>query len=270
MPPHMQNARAVETWSGILVEAQANRGGHRRLICKLQSIANLAEDEMRAVQLLPLSLKSVPADTQIVRDGERPRECCLIVEGFVCRFKMLSDGRRQIMSFHIPGDIPDLQSLHLKILDHSIAAVGVPAILAFIQHQDLHDITRQHAGIAAALWRDTLIDAAIFREWMVGLGRRAAIRRFAHLVCEMALRMKAVGLADHQTYDFPVTQSDLGDALGLSTVHVNRVLQEIRKKGLLEFKGSTITIRDWKGLEELGEFDPIYLHQNSAAGMLDG
>jgi CRP-like cAMP-binding protein len=174
------------------------------------------------------------------------------------------------MSFHTSGDIPDLQSLHLKILDHSIAAVGVPAMLAFIQHQDLHDITRQHPGIAAALWRETLIDAAIFREWMVGLGRRAADQRFAHLVCEMALRMKAVGLADHQTYDFPVTQSDLGDALGLSTVHVNRVLQEIRKKGLLEFKGSRITIRDWKGLEELGQFDPIYLHQNSAAGMLDG
>ena len=233
-----------------------------RLLMKLESIAELSQEDKAAVVALPMSIRSLPADSDIVSDGERPSECCLVLEGFACRYKLLSDGKRQILSFHTPGDIPDLQSLHLKVMDHSLGTL-VPSRVAFIPHQSVSDLTRYYPRVAAAFWRDTLIDAAIFREWMVGLGRRSAYQRIAHLICEMAMRFKAVGLTTDHTYNLPVTQAELGDALGLSTVHVNRVIQQLRSEGLITFESRKVTALDWEGLKRAGDFDPTYLHQNS-------
>nr|WP_245214984.1 Crp/Fnr family transcriptional regulator [Pararoseomonas indoligenes] len=197
----------------------------------------------------------------LVRDGDRPRECCLLLEGFACRYKLMPDGRRQIMSFHTPGDIPDLQSLHLGVMDHALSAI-VPTSAAFLQHSDIRDLTQRFPGLLHAFWRDTLVDGAIFREWMIGMGRREAYQRLAHLLCEMMLRFKAVGLVSDQSFNMPVTQAEVGDALGLSTVHVNRVLQKLRENGLITWTKGTVAVLNWEALQEAGEFDPTYLHQD--------
>jgi CRP-like cAMP-binding protein len=230
-----------------------------RLIRKLESIAILGDEDRQAIFALPMTIRSIDADRDIVREGDRPTECCLIVEGFACRYKLTEEGRRQIFSFHIPGDIPDLQSLFLKVMDHGLATV-MPSRIALIPHEAILDLTTRRPTIAAVLWRDTLIDAAVFREWMMGIGRRSAYARIAHVLCELLVRYRAVELTTDHVFELPVTQSELGDALGLSTVHVNRSLQELRADGLIESKGRTFIVRDWDGLKRAGEFDPTYLH----------
>jgi CRP-like cAMP-binding protein len=185
------------------------------------------------------------ADQDIVREGDCPVECCLVLEGMVFRYLMLDDGRRQIMGFYIPGDIPDLQSLHIKIMDHSVGTL-VPTTVALIPHQSLNNLNARYPRIANALWRDTIVDAAMFRLWMVGLGRKSAHERIAHLFCELLMRFKTVGIAkDALTCEFPMTQTELGDALGLSTVQVNRVVQDLRADGLVILRGSSLHINDW-------------------------
>lgn len=242
-----------------MVQPGILRPEHDRLMRKLESIIDLTEEDEKALLRLPLRVKLVGADQDIVREGDRPSECCLVLEGFVCRYKILPSGRRQIMSFHTPGDIPDLQSLHLHVMDHSVGTL-VPSRVAFIPHPDIQDLCLNYPNLAAAFWRDTLIDAAIFREWMAGIGRRSAYQRIAHLFCEMEVRSRAVGLSTDHTFEMPVTQEEIGDALGLSTVHVNRVLKALREDGLLTFKATTVSIQDWANLKEVGEFDPAYLH----------
>ena len=232
---------------------------HQRLIAKLESIGTLTREERLAIAALPLRPKQVPENSDIVRDGDAPSESCLLVEGFLCRYKMLPDGGRQILAIHTPGDIPDLQSLQLKVMDHSLGTL-TPCRVAFVAHKDLHEITLRYPGITALFWRDTLIDAAIFREWLTGVGRRTAHQRIAHLICEIHVRLKVVGLADNGGFNLPITQAELADSLGLSTVHVNRVLQDLRRDGLIESRGKYLAVNDWRALEAAGGFDPRYLH----------
>jgi CRP-like cAMP-binding protein len=232
-----------------------------RFLRKLESIASLTQEEKQALLSLPMVVKDLPADRNIVSVGDQPNECCLILDGWACRYKMLPDGERQIMSFHIPGDVPDLQSLYLKTMDHSLGTL-VPTKVALIQHRDIHDVIRRFEGISTALWRESLIDAAIFREWMVGMGRRSSHQRIAHVLCEMATKLRAVGLNDGHTYPWPVTQQEIADALGLTDVHVNRVLRDLRKDGLIAMVRGVFTATDWDGLKQLGQFDPGYLHMD--------
>lgn len=232
---------------------------HTVLIRKLRSIAPLSDQEKHAVQTLPLDLKVLGPDQDIVREGDRPSECCLLLEGFACRYKLTEAGKRQIFSFHIPGDIPDLQSLHLKVMDHHLGTL-TRCKVAFIPHESLEGLRRSWPRISDVLWRDTLIDAAVFREWMVGIGRRSAYTRIGHVLCEILVRMRAVGLANGHECELPVTQTELGDALGLSTVHVNRSLQELRADGLIRLNNGVLSVLDWEGLKKAGEFDPTYLH----------
>jgi CRP-like cAMP-binding protein len=229
------------------------------LIRKLESIASLAPEEKAALQRLPLRLKTLAADQDIVREGDTPSECCLLVEGFACRYNMTAEGKRQILSFHIPGDIPDLQSLHLSVMDHSLGTL-IPCKLAFIQHDDLRSLMRNHPRLGDLFWRDTLIDAAVFRQWVVNVGRRQAPARMAHVLCELLVRLRAVELVEDHVFELPVTQAELADAMGISTVHVNRVLQELRGAGLISLQGKTLKVLDWEGLKTVGEFDPTYLH----------
>jgi CRP-like cAMP-binding protein len=194
------------------VETTGASRERQRLIRKLESIADLTAEEKQALLALPMTVKELDSHVDVVREHDRPSACCLILEGFLCRYKDLPEGRRQILSFHTPGDIPDLQSLHLKVMDHNLATL-VASTVAFIQHDVLYRICDRYPGIARVLWRDTLIDAAIFREWMANLGRRNAKERITHLLCEMALRSKAVGLAKDHSYPFPVTQAELAEVL---------------------------------------------------------
>jgi CRP-like cAMP-binding protein len=232
---------------------------HARLIRKLESIGFLSPEEVAAIAELPLELRTYGSNADLVCEGAAPSHCCLIVEGLTARYKLTGDGQRQIMSFHWPGDVPDLQSLHLRTMDHSLVAIA-RTTAAFITHDSIHRLIAAHPAIGSLLWRDTLIDASIFREWLVGVGRRSAYSRIAHLLCELYLRAKAVGLTRDHSMEMPITQAELGDALGLSSVHVNRSLQELRAHGLIASQGRMLVITDPAGLEKAGDFDPAYLH----------
>jgi CRP-like cAMP-binding protein len=233
------------------------------LIRKLQSIALIDDDDSEAVRRLPIKYMDLRADQDVVREGDRPTRSCVLVQGMACWFKTTGDGKRQIMAFQIPGDIPDLQSLHLEYLDATLATI-TPCSVAFVQHEALHAICERHPRIASAFWRNTLIDAAIFREWVVNVGSRQAYSRIAHLFCEMLVRMNAVGLAEGNACRLPITQTELGDATGLSTVHVNRTLQELRVKGLISFDGVSLQVLNWPALQEAGDFHSAYLHLKSS------
>jgi CRP-like cAMP-binding protein len=229
------------------------------MIRKLESIFPLSEEERHALQGLPVQVTVFGPDQDIVRVGDSPSQCCLLLEGYTCVYKLTAEGKRQIMAMHVPGDIPDLQSLHLKVLDNSVATM-TPCTVGFIQHDDLRRVCERYPRITAALWRETLVDASIFREWLLNIGRREAYTRMAHLLCEFLARLKAVELAKDGTFDLPITQAELADCTGTSTVHVNRVLQALRAHGLIRTKGTQITIPDPDRLREAGDFDPLYLH----------
>jgi CRP-like cAMP-binding protein len=229
------------------------------LIRKLESIFDLTDEERQALQDLPMQVAALREDQDIVREGDRPSRCCLILSGFACTYKMTAQGKRQIVSFNITGDIPDLQSLHLKVLDNSVATLN-PCSVGFITHEDLRKLCNRFPRITSAFWRETLIDAAIFREWVTNVGRREGVPRMAHVLCELMVRLRAVGLVEDHSCDLPITQVEFADALGFTPVHVNRVFQQMRAEGLIVTQGTRLTIPDWDKLKEVGEFDPTYLH----------
>ena len=235
------------------------------LLRKLQSIADPTEAEHRALADLRPTIRVLDAQEDIVREGDRPSIVCLILEGFACRYTTVPSGRRQILSLHIPGDIPDLQSLFIKVMDHNLATL-VPTKVALIAHDAMRNLIDRNHRVAHLLWRDSLVDAAIFRRWIVGIGRRSAYARFAHLVCEFAMRMHAVGLMETDVCAMPFTQADIADALGLSNVHVSRVLGRLRKKGLFTWQDGVLTIKNWQQLQKEAEFDPSYLQLDSVVG----
>jgi CRP-like cAMP-binding protein len=172
------------------------------LLRKLEAVASLSPEEKAAILTLPVTVRQFRAGHDVIREKDRPTQCCLVLEGWVCRYKILETGTRQIFSFHIAGDIPDLQSLHLRTMDHNLGTLA-PSMVAFVQHEAVKALTRDFPRIGNLLWRDTLIDAAIFREWMVGMGRRDAPAGIAHLFCELNRRLRAVGLNAGRCLRFP-------------------------------------------------------------------
>jgi CRP-like cAMP-binding protein len=229
------------------------------MIRKLRQNTNLSQDDVDAIRGLPMHHKNLPANSLIVAEGDRPGQCCLIIKGFCARSKTSDEGRRQILSIHITGDIPDLQSLHLHVMDHDVRTLSA-CTLGFIPHDALRALTRARPVVAEALWRETLMDAAIFREWIVNVGRRSAAQRLAHFVLEVREKMAAAGLCTDHSFELPMTQLDLADALGLTPVHVNRVLQSLRSSGMLDIKRSEVRLGDPVKLKSLGGFDGMYLH----------
>lgn len=226
---------------------------------KLDSIVHLGAEDKKAIGGLPIRITNFRADQDVVREGDRTSRSCILLEGVACSFKFTGEGKRQISAFHFPGDCPDMQSLHLEVLDSSVGTLS-PCVVGFVEHEAIRRLCDDHPTIAATFWRTTLIDAAVFREWVTNLGQRQAFRRTAHLFCEVIVRLRAVGLVNGDSLDFPITQSELGEATGLSTVHVNRMLKGLRAKQLLSWNGSTLKVLDWAGLKEAGDFDQTYLH----------
>jgi CRP-like cAMP-binding protein len=235
----------------------------RPLVRKLEREATLSDEEKQAVLKLRVTVRDMQADHDVVRERDKPSQCCLVLDGWLQRYRLLGNGTRQIFAFHIPGDLPDLQSLYLKTMDHNLAPV-VQSRVAFIQHDVMRNLIKSFPHLGEILWRDTLIDAAIFRQWIVGMGRKDAPQRIAHLFCEMFTKMRAVGLTDGNSCEFPLTQAAIGDALGLSTVHVNRSLMELRRQGFITLERRTLTILDWDALQGYSEFDSLYLHMDIA------
>ena len=235
------------------------------LIVRLDTIGVLTEVDREIIRGLPIKVQVLERGQAAAADGDATQHSCLLISGFMHRFKTLQDGRRQILSFHVPGEIPDLQSLYIDKMDHTLAAT-VTSRVGFVAHTDLIAAIRTSPNLMDLLWRETLIDAAIFRMWMVMLGQRPAEERMSHLLCELYTRLDAIGHAPEQRYRLPLTQVDLADALGLSTVHTNRTLQELRSAGLIEFEQRQLTILDWPRLQAVAQFDPSYLHLRARGG----
>lgn len=246
--------------TGRSADGGSSRPGWAELaIRRLATHSPLGSAERAAFAALAAQHHDVTARDLIVREGEPTPRCCLLVEGFAGRHKLLADGSRQVVSLHVAGDFLDLPALLLDAPDASVSSFG-PARVASVARDDLADIAESYPEIARALWRETLIDAANAREWLLNIGQRDAYARLAHLFCEMALRLEAVGLFDGGAFAFPVPQQGLADATGLSPVHVNRVLQRLRADGLLHLRGNHAEIPDRRALAAAGGFDPAYLH----------
>jgi CRP-like cAMP-binding protein len=238
---------------------------HLRLIRQLETIAPLTEEDRTAIASLSFRRRSFDADRDIVSEGSRPVECCVVLEGLVCRYKMVARGRKQIVSFHLPGDMPDLQSLLLEGMDHNLAAL-TKCEVAFIPHAEVQQLIRSSPGVAQAFAKHTLVDGSIFREWIANVGRRSALERIAHVLCECFVRMRALGLAHDEFFELHLTQSELGDATGLSNVHVNRTMQELRRRELVDVRGRVHRILNWELLQETADFRPGYLHLRPGYG----
>jgi CRP-like cAMP-binding protein len=230
-----------------------------KLIRRLKCIHVLDEEDEFAIRALPIRIERLPARDDIVIEGDRPSQCCIMFEGISCMYKTTRAGKRQILAFYIAGDLPDLHSLHLPVLDSTLRTIS-PCTVGFVPHSVLRQLATRRPQIASAFWRSTLIDGSIFREWVTNVGARQAYGRISHLLCEQVERLRAVGLVgDDFSCKLPLTQGDLAEATGLSAVHVNRSLQDLRKAGLISFDKMILRILDWPGLKAAGEFDPTYL-----------
>jgi CRP-like cAMP-binding protein len=226
---------------------------------KLARLADLDREDRAGIAALSLRLQEVPAGRHLVREGQRPDECCLLVSGFACRHKLTGDGARQIVSFHVPGDLVDIQHLLLDAADHNVQTIAA-GMVGWIPKQELVRLAWSRPAIGRALWRDTLIDASISRQWVLNVGRRDGRSRIAHMLCEFATRCEAAGLAGVDAFDMPMTQEQIGDASGLTSVHVNRMLKVLRDEGAIARAGRQVRILDWELLRSIAGFDPAYLH----------
>lgn len=219
----------------------------------------LWEDFTLAVLELPHQIRTMRAHQYIVREQERPRECCVLLEGYAIRHKTTGNGDRQIFSIHLPGDFVDLHNSLLRLADHSIEALTA-ATGAFIPIEAIKEIAFSRPHVGLAMWYETLVDASIFREWTLNVGRRDALTRTAHMMCEFAVRMEAAGMGDRDAFELPMTQADLADALGLTAIHLNRRLKVLREEGLIAYTKRAVKILDFPRLAQMGDFDPRYLH----------
>jgi CRP-like cAMP-binding protein len=229
------------------------------LIAALEKHGPLTDEEKDVLRQISSRVVSFAAKSEIASEGTLQSESKLLLEGFAIRHVHLEDGDRNISALHIPGDFVDLISFLLKKMDHGVAAL-TPCKVALVAHSDLMEVTRRYPFLTRAFWLLTLVDAATTRQWLTGIGRKSARQRLAHFLCEMHCRMEAIGMARDESFELPVTQEELGDAQGLTTVHVNRTLQELRADGLIRSSGRTIVISDLQALREEAEFDPAYLH----------
>ena len=233
------------------------------LVRRLRVTDGISEEDIQTVRALPIAVKEYTADQPVVSDGQRATECCLVAEGFCARSKTTSEGKRQILSIHIPGEIPDLMSLFLHVMDHDLCTL-TPCTLGFINHDTLRQLHRRRPNVAEMFWRDTLVDAAMFREWIVNVGQRPAPARLVHVMAELRERLRVIGRVEANTFEMPLTQEQIGEALGITAVHANRVIKQLREDRIVEFQRGRVTILDEGKFQELADFDNRYLHQSPA------
>lgn len=229
-------------------------------IRKLERRDVLGSEEKAALLAAAGTIETYPAGADLVREGERPGRSSLVASGFTIRYRVMDDGGRQITAIHVPGDFVDLHSFLLKTMDHAVGALSACRVVTF-PHANLKLITERYPHLTRMLWLMTLLDSAIHREWIVAMGRRTALQQMAHLLCEIFTRLSVVDLAErHTELTLPISQAELGDALGLSTVHVNRTLQQLRADRLISWQGQAVRILDWDRLADVAEFNDAYLH----------
>jgi CRP-like cAMP-binding protein len=228
------------------------------LIEKLARRDHLTDAERRALVVIMAPPRSVAARQDIVSEHDRPSHSTLLISGFAGRYVTLPDGRRQITEISVPGDFVDLHSLLMKQMDHGVVAL-TDATVANAPHDRLRRLTETHPHLTRLLWLDTVIDGAIHRQLIASMGRKTGLGQLAHLVAELYVRLEVVGLASELSYDLPLSQAVIGDALGLSAVHVSRLVGELRDRGILDWTQSRVTILSWPRLIAAGDFDPTYL-----------
>jgi CRP-like cAMP-binding protein len=238
-----------------------------RVVRKLATRAPLDEADRQAVMALPFVERSYHATTYVVREGDAPRRHCdFISAGFAFRQKLTSNGGRQIVSIHMPGDFIDLQHLFLNIADHSVQAL-TPLEVVGIERQALRHIALERPAVGSALWIDALVDSSIYREWVMNIGRRDARARIAHILCEVSIRMRAAGILSEERFELPLTQEQLADAVGLTPVHVNRTLKSLVDDGVVYRDKRYISFTDWNAIATIGGFNPLYLHLDQAGSI---
>jgi CRP-like cAMP-binding protein len=228
------------------------------LVRKLANIVKLSEDDKRLIDGAIGAIRRVSAHEDLIQEDDEPDNIFLILDGFACRYKITVQGKRQILAFLMPGDFCDLHVFILKQMDHSIGTL-TDCRVAEISPERILELTDRPA-IARAFWWATLVDEGVLREWLVGIGRRDASQRIAHLLCELHVRLRAIGLADGNSFELPITQEELGDTTGLTLVHVNRTLRSLREAGLIEMDRRQFVIVDPERLWKFSGFTPNYLH----------
>ena len=227
---------------------------------KLTYRTKLSAEDRAAILELPFTVKTLERNQFVVRERELATQSCLMLSGFSIRSKLVATGNRQIVAIHMKGEMVDLQNSMLKVADHSVQMLTSGKV-AMIPREAINRVTLERPTIGLAMWIDTLVDASIFREWIANVGRRDARTRIAHLLCEFSLRLKSAGLGDETGYELPMTQEQLADATGLTSVHVNRTIKALQKEGLIERPNPrSIYIGDWRKLADAGDFDSNYLH----------
>lgn len=231
---------------------------------KLRARHPISAEEEEAIRAAISDVRDYPADRTFIRAGEPLEFSTLLLDGLMCRHKDLRDGQRQITEVNVAGDFADMHSYTLKHLDHNIMTLS-PCRVAILLHEDARALFESHPRLHDIYWFGTNLDAAIHREWALSLGRRDARSRTANLFCELRVRLAVVGLADETGYALDLTQADMAECLGLTSVHVNRVLKELRESGIVEFRGGRVLIVDLPALERAAEFDPSYLYLGQAS-----
>ncbi|UGX99189.1 Crp/Fnr family transcriptional regulator [Bradyrhizobium barranii subsp. barranii] len=231
------------------------------LVRRLRTSSGISDDDVKEIEALPIAVRQYSAEAPVVRDGERATDCCLIADGFCARSKTIASGKRQILSIHIPGEIPDLMSLFLHVMDHDLSTL-TPCTLGFIRHETLRKLHQRSPSVAELFWRDTLIDSAMFREWIVNVGQRPAPARLAHVMIELRERLRVIERLDGNSFEMPLTQEQIGEALGITAVHANRVIKQLRQEGIVELHRGRVTVLDERKFLELADFDGRYLHQS--------
>lgn len=233
------------------------------MLRKLQLWLPLSDSDQSAILALPHTVRQLRPHELIVREDDRPRHSCLLLSGFAFRHKVAGNGGRQILSVHMTGDVVDLHNSILRRADHNVQALTNVAA-AFIPVKAIEDIAVSHPAVGKAMWYETLVDASIFREWTLNVGQRDARTRIAHLLCEIGLRLNVAGLGDKTNFELPMTQEQLADALGLTSVHVNRMLKSLERDGFIDRSQRSVRIVDFQQLSRIGDFDPRYLHLDQA------
>jgi CRP-like cAMP-binding protein len=229
------------------------------LLRNLELRAPLPDADRKAILALPYTMKTLEPATYTIREADPPELCAVLVSGFAYRQKLTGDGARQIVALQIPGDALDLQNLFLDVSDHNVQML-TRGDVAYLARTDLQDLARTRPAVGHAILVKILVEASIFREWVLNVGRRESRSRLAHLLCEMAIRLEALGLAEEYGYELPMTQEQLADALGLTPVHVNRTLKALEAEGLVIRNKRNISFPDWARMRGVGDFNQRYLH----------
>jgi CRP-like cAMP-binding protein len=241
------------------VEEPSLAEAHQILIRKLKEHSRLAREDLAEIHSLSHAIKELKSNEDLIRQGDDPNVSALVMSGMVARYHLLQNGRRQYISFHMAGDMPDSQALFIDKMDHAVCAIG-PALIASIPHKEIIAAFNRRPSIGFAIWRETLIDAAIFREAITNNSARSKLARMAHLFCELFYRARASGLTDGNACKAPIALAQLGETLGMSLATVNRTLQELRGSRAVDLQKGELVVRNWRRLAEVGQFNPGYLH----------